>query len=142
MKKKSKKIKIQNKVLLYLQGKKLKIMHKLLLLVLFSAFISYFSYAQANYKELILGIPECEQNVLRWEQVKNTLKTMNGVKVEGFCSRHDCVVLSVNRDIHTNDQAIIDKIKEINPSYTIFVKQATKEQILQDCYEEMIKQKN
>lgn len=103
---------------------------------------SHFVYAQAEYAELILGIPECEQNVLRWEQVKNKLKTMNGVKVEGFCSRHDCVVLSVNRDIHTNNQAIIDKIKEINPSYTIFVKQATKEQILQDCYEEMIKQKN
>ncbi|MCS6795347.1 MAG: hypothetical protein NZ516_05255, partial [Raineya sp.] len=66
--------------------------------LLFSAFLGlfiHFAQAQGTYKELVLGIPECEQKVLRWEQLKNALKNLNGVKVEGFCSRHDCIVLSV-----------------------------------------------
>ncbi|GEM_PF-5969498 len=125
-----------------MQNEKTTIMQTKLLLVFFFGFFAYFAQAQGTYKDLVLGIPECEQQVLRWEQVKNALKTLSGVKVEGFCSRHDVIVLSVNRDIHITNQAIFDKIKEVNASYRIFEKIATREEMLQDCYEEMIKQKN
>jgi L-fucose isomerase-like protein len=117
-------------------------MQKQLLLFVSFVLMARLSFAQANYKDLILGIPECEQKVLRWEQIKTALKTLNGVKIVGFCSRHDVIVLSVNRDIHSTNQAIFDKIKEVNQSYRIFEKVATREEMLQDCYEEMIKQKN
>jgi hypothetical protein len=108
-------------------------------------FFSLFSVqAQSsdNTEEITLGIPECHQMYNEWKKVQEALTTLNGVKVKGVCTRHDCILLQVDRSVVANNQVIFDKIKTVNPQFTIFEKIITFEQMMEMCREELIKQKH
>jgi hypothetical protein len=116
-------------------------MKKLLSIVFLLFICCFYAQAQTDYKELVLGIPECKQTYNEWNKVKAKLQNMHGVRIKGICSIHDCILLEVDRNIHTNNQAIFDKIKEADSRYTIFEKQATFGEMMQMCQEELVKQK-
>lgn len=105
--------------------------------------ITFCSQAQSSPTtppELILGIPECYQKVTEWNKVKSALNTLSGVQVKAFCSMHDCILLQVDRNLQPNNQAIFDKIKEINTNFRIFEKQGSWDELARACQDEIKKQ--
>ncbi len=94
----------------------------------------------ATPPELILGIPECYQKVTEWNKVKSALNMLSGVQVKAFCSAHDCILLQIDRNLQPSNQAIFDKIKEVNTNFQIFEKQGSWDELARACQDEIKKQ--
>ena len=106
-----------------------------------SLFLSSKVNAQNNTTELVLGIPECYQTNKEWNKVKIALQTLNGIEVKGICTRHDCILLQVNRTLVPDNQPIFDRIKSTDSKYNIFIKEASFESVMSMCNEEVTKPK-
>lgn len=115
-------------------------MKKAYFIFLFTIFLFVNANAQSS-SELVLGIPECHQTHNEWDKVKKALQTLDGVEIKGICTRHDCIVLQVNRNLIPANQPIFNKIKEANSKYNIFVKETTYEAMTEMCNNEMAKPK-
>jgi GTPase Era involved in 16S rRNA processing len=116
-------------------------MKNIYFIFLFSIFLFSKVKAQNNTTEIVLGIPECYQTIQEWNKVKTALQTMNGIEVKGVCTRHDCIILQVNRTLIPTNQPIFDKIKVTDAKYNIFIKEATFETMMAMCNDETIKPK-
>jgi len=104
-------------------------------------FILFYSKtnAQTTASQLVLGIPECYQTATEWDKVKSALTELNGVQIKGICTRHDCILLEVDRSLFPTNQPIFDKIKAANAKFTIFIKRASFEDMMTMCQEELTK---
>ncbi|MCU0437161.1 MAG: hypothetical protein MUC49_04555 [Raineya sp.] len=114
-------------------------MRNIFFLLFFSFF--WFTESKAQKTDLVLGIPECHQTYNEWDKVKKALQILDGVEIKGVCTRHDCIILQVDRGLMASNQLIFDKIKEANSKYTIFVKEATFETMMAVCEQEIAKPK-
>jgi hypothetical protein len=115
-------------------------MKKAYFIFLFTIFLCVNANAQSS-SELVLGIPECHQTHNEWDKVKKALQTLDGVEIKGICTRHDSIVLQVNRNLIPANQLIFDKIKSVDAKYTIFIKKATLETMMEMCSNEVSKPK-
>ena len=110
-------------------------------ILLFIIFISFFcvsknSFAQTDhpavYKELILGIPSVDPR--NYEDIKNHILTMGGVKLIGYCSQHKCFLLKYDSNKIQNPDAIVKSIEEYKSEYKVDVKKdATLAQLIGEC---------
>jgi len=84
-----------------------------------------------DYYDLIVELPnlspEKELTVL-----VASLTALGGIKYEGYCNHMKCLLLKVDRNIHTGDAAIMNKLKE--NSTLFFIKSTGKiSQVLENC---------
>ncbi|MDX1902890.1 MAG: hypothetical protein SFU27_01930 [Thermonemataceae bacterium] len=112
---------------------------KKLLLTIAFIFFAYLSKGQSTTRELVLGIPECHQSVIKLGSVKDIALALEGVEVKGVCSRHDLILLKLAEGI--DEQSIITELQNKFPNYHFFRKEASFSEVMQICEEELIKQR-